>query len=60
MGRDLAALLHLLHLLLHLQLKLIMLIFISGAKPVVVKVGMTTSNEPGYYEDGEFGLRIEK
>eukprot|EP00752_Nemacystus_decipiens_P016215 g14500.t1 len=24
-----------------------------------IKVGMTTSNEPGYYEDGEFGLRIE-
>lgn len=24
------------------------------------QVGMTTSNEPGYYEDGEFGLRIEK
>lgn len=21
--------------------------------------GMTTSNEPGYYEDGEFGIRIE-
>ncbi|CAM9376711.1 unnamed protein product, partial [Sphacelaria rigidula] len=25
-----------------------------------IKVGMTTSNEPGYYEDGLFGLRIEK
>ncbi|CAN0157101.1 unnamed protein product, partial [Laminaria digitata] len=24
-----------------------------------IKVGMTTSNEPGYYEDGEFGVRIE-
>ncbi|CAM9717427.1 unnamed protein product, partial [Hapterophycus canaliculatus] len=24
-----------------------------------IKIGMTTSNEPGYYEDGEFGLRIE-
>ena len=22
-------------------------------------VGMTTSNEPGYYEDGNFGIRIE-
>lgn len=22
-------------------------------------VGMTTSNEPGYYEDGSFGIRIE-
>lgn len=21
--------------------------------------GMTTSNEPGYYEDGNFGIRIE-
>lgn len=24
------------------------------------QVGMTTANEPGYYEDGEFGIRIEK
>ncbi|CAM9544006.1 unnamed protein product, partial [Ectocarpus fasciculatus] len=24
-----------------------------------IKIGMTTSNEPGYYEDGAFGLRIE-
>lgn len=24
------------------------------------QVGMTTSNEPGYYEDGEFGIRVEK
>ncbi|CAM9226800.1 unnamed protein product [Choristocarpus tenellus] len=24
-----------------------------------IQIGMTTSNEPGYYEDGEFGLRIE-
>eukprot|EP00752_Nemacystus_decipiens_P008249 g7376.t1 len=24
-----------------------------------IKVGMTTSNEPGYYEDGEFGVRTE-
>jgi Xaa-Pro aminopeptidase len=23
------------------------------------KLGMTTSNEPGYYEDGAFGIRIE-
>jgi len=23
------------------------------------KIGMTTSNEPGYYEDGAFGIRIE-
>lgn len=26
----------------------------------LLQIGMTTSNEPGYYEDGEFGLRIEK
>lgn len=24
-----------------------------------LKVGMTLSNEPGYYEDGKFGIRIE-
>ena len=24
-----------------------------------LKVGMVTSNEPGYYEEGEFGIRIE-
>ena len=23
------------------------------------KVGMTTSNEPGYYKDGDYGIRIE-
>lgn len=33
-----------------------------GAKNpcVFCQVGMTTSNEPGYYEDGKFGIRIEK
>jgi Xaa-Pro aminopeptidase len=25
----------------------------------VLKLGMVTSNEPGYYEDGNFGVRIE-
>eukprot|EP00985_Skeletonema_marinoi_P014682 scaffold7473_cov141-Skeletonema_marinoi.AAC.22 len=25
----------------------------------VLKAGMVTSNEPGYYEDGNFGIRIE-
>ena len=24
-----------------------------------LKAGMTVSNEPGYYEDGKFGIRIE-
>mmetsp|Transcript_27751 Transcript_27751/g.36373 ORF Transcript_27751/g.36373 Transcript_27751/m.36373 type:complete len:633 (+) Transcript_27751:32-1930(+) len=24
-----------------------------------MKIGMTTSNEPGYYEEGQFGVRIE-
>ena len=24
-----------------------------------LKAGMTTSNEPGYYADGKFGIRIE-
>ena len=23
------------------------------------KIGMTTSNEPGYYEPGQFGIRVE-
>jgi Xaa-Pro aminopeptidase len=29
----------------------------SGLLPV--QVGMVCSNEPGYYEDGGFGIRIE-
>jgi Xaa-Pro aminopeptidase len=24
-----------------------------------LKAGMTVSNEPGYYEDGKYGIRIE-
>ncbi|KAH7047715.1 Creatinase/aminopeptidase [Linnemannia elongata] len=34
-----------------------------GARPafneIPLKPGMTLTNEPGYYEDGEFGIRIE-
>ncbi|KAG0329275.1 hypothetical protein BGZ99_002824 [Dissophora globulifera] len=34
-----------------------------GARPayneVALKPGMTLTNEPGYYEDGKFGIRIE-
>ena len=26
---------------------------------VKLKAGFTVSNEPGYYEDGKFGIRIE-
>lgn len=26
---------------------------------MAVQVGMICSNEPGYYEDGGFGIRIE-
>jgi len=26
---------------------------------MALKAGMTLSNEPGYYEDGRFGIRIE-
>jgi Xaa-Pro aminopeptidase len=29
----------------------------TNASPL--KAGMTTSNEPGYYADGKFGIRIE-
>ncbi len=29
------------------------------ANDVGFQAGMTTSNEPGYYEDGGFGIRIE-
>ena len=29
----------------------------SNASPL--KAGMTISNEPGYYADGKFGIRIE-
>ena len=30
-----------------------------GDDPVALEVGMVLSNEPGYYEDGNFGVRIE-
>ena len=26
---------------------------------VALKAGMTVSNEPGYYVDGQFGIRLE-
>ena len=32
---------------------------ISQLKPVVLNEGMTLSNEPGYYKEGEYGIRIE-
>ena len=32
---------------------------ISKNNKVVFKEGMIVSNEPGYYEDGKFGIRIE-
>ena len=28
-------------------------------KPIVLQPGMVTSNEPGVYKDGEYGIRIE-
>ncbi len=31
----------------------------QGDEEAGLQVGMTTSNEPGYYEDGSFGIRIE-
>ncbi len=30
-----------------------------NVEPTGLQVGMVTSNEPGYYEDGCFGIRIE-
>ena len=32
---------------------------ISPQDDVVITEGMITSNEPGYYKDGEYGIRIE-
>ncbi|MEI6092670.1 MAG: aminopeptidase P family protein [bacterium] len=32
---------------------------ISPLKPVILEEGMTLSNEPGYYKEGEYGIRIE-
>ncbi|KAK3845404.1 MAG: peptidase M24, structural domain-containing protein [Linnemannia gamsii] len=31
----------------------------SAFNEIALKPGMTLTNEPGYYEDGEFGIRIE-
>ena len=31
----------------------------SAGQPVPLKTGMILSNEPGYYKDGEYGIRIE-
>jgi len=31
----------------------------AGNATTIFKEGMVTSNEPGYYEDGEYGIRIE-
>jgi len=30
-----------------------------GHNKAALKAGMTVSNEPGYYEDGRYGIRIE-
>lgn len=32
---------------------------ISPLKPVILDEGMTLTNEPGYYKEGEYGIRIE-
>lgn len=32
---------------------------IHALSKVKIKEGMCVSNEPGYYKDGEFGIRIE-
>ncbi len=32
---------------------------LSSRSNTTLKAGMVTSNEPGYYEDGEYGIRIE-
>lgn len=32
---------------------------LSSRSNTTLKPGMVTSNEPGYYEDGEYGIRIE-
>lgn len=33
--------------------------FRPGAAAVPLQPGMSITNEPGYYEDGQFGIRIE-
>ena len=33
--------------------------FLTVLNASPLKPGMTTSNEPGYYADGKFGIRIE-
>jgi Xaa-Pro aminopeptidase len=32
---------------------------VSPLKPVILNEGMTFTNEPGYYKEGEYGIRIE-
>jgi Xaa-Pro aminopeptidase len=33
--------------------------FLAPRAKVAIKAGMLTSNEPGYYKEGEYGIRIE-
>ena len=33
--------------------------FLTATNASPLKAGMTVSNEPGYYADGKFGIRIE-
>jgi Xaa-Pro aminopeptidase len=33
--------------------------FLTATNASPLKAGMTISNEPGYYADGRFGIRIE-
>ena len=34
-------------------------VFLTAMNASPLKAGMTISNEPGYYADGRFGIRIE-
>ena len=34
-------------------------VFLTASNASPLKAGMTISNEPGYYADGKFGIRIE-
>ena len=34
-------------------------VFVTAYNTSPLKAGMTISNEPGYYADGKFGIRIE-
>ena len=34
-------------------------VFVTALNTSPLKAGMTISNEPGYYADGKFGIRIE-